>query len=506
MRSSLFIVVVFLVLSQCFAIFKKKKVAETFEDVLKEAGLNRKYKSAFLKNGWDSTPQALRRLSKMDLQGIGMSEKEMKKMFASIEKMVPVLEKKVKSKKIDKDLELRKTLNYGRLYVDGAVGSFPFMKANFGGDIPLKAFEIVFGGNGCKEVNNAAGVMLVVTRGECTYLQKAEAAEESGASILVVVNSDNGDLFSLPAGHDLTPEQLDDLPVIPTVLVQQSALKMLQMLEDIDPFAKGMLIPQHCTADGCLPVLRSDRSFLSHFDSSGGLLHVQGLDGDEVKMEFVASNFGITVPDEGELVISEPLDACGSVTQTSGSAMKGKAVIVRRGGCSFYEKVLTVQRHGARVAIMVDNEEAGALDRVGVTTEQLGEIYLPVLMVSRGKGYEMIEKVKERDSESLPSIVYVSRQGDVGVKWEELRNFFANCLGEEDGDKKEIDAVQCNRDYGMLMESSKGNPDREASLGRYKIVDVSHVDEGGGGGEEEEDKVTGGGEGGGEGGGASEEL
>lgn len=56
---------------------------------------------------------------------------------------------------------------------------------------------------------------------ECTYLQKAEAAEESGASALVVVNSDNGDLFPLPAGHELTYEELDDLPVVPTVLVQK---------------------------------------------------------------------------------------------------------------------------------------------------------------------------------------------------------------------------------------------------------------------------------------------
>jgi hypothetical protein len=39
----------------------------------------------------------------------------------------------------------------------------------------------------------------------------------------------------------------------------------------------------------------------------------------------------------------------------------------------------------------------------------------------------------------------------------------------------------------MLMKSSEGNPDREGSLERYKIVDVSHIEEGGGGEEGREE-------------------
>jgi len=145
---------------------KKKRVADTFEDVLKDAGLNRKFKSAFLERGWDNTPQVLRGLSRMDLKAVGMSEKEMNKLYASIEKLVPPSARKgAKAKKIDKALELRKSLTYGRLYVDGAAGSFQFMKAGFGGDIPLKSHEIVFGGFGCQAVDNAAGSMLVVKRG-----------------------------------------------------------------------------------------------------------------------------------------------------------------------------------------------------------------------------------------------------------------------------------------------------------------------------------------------------
>jgi len=51
--------------------------------------------------------------------------------------------------------------------------------------------------------------------------------------------------------------------------------------------------------------------------------------------------------------------------------------------------------------IMVDNEEQSVLDRIGVTTEQLSDIYLPVLMVSRSKGSEILEIVKEKEVRGL---------------------------------------------------------------------------------------------------------
>jgi len=50
---------------------------------------------------------------------------------------------------------------------------------------------------------------------------------------------------------------------------------------------------------------------------------------------------------------------------------------------------------------MVDNEEQSVLDRIGVTTEQLSDIYLPVLMVSRSKGSEILEIVKEKEVRGL---------------------------------------------------------------------------------------------------------
>ena len=62
-------------------------------------------------------------------------------------------------------------------------------------------------------------------------MEKAVAAEESGAAGLIVVNSDNGDLFEIPAGYDLTEDEIKKLPDLPVVLVPRNALDVLKHVE-----------------------------------------------------------------------------------------------------------------------------------------------------------------------------------------------------------------------------------------------------------------------------------
>ena len=241
----------------------------------------------------------------------------------------------------------RNGLTFGRLYVDGAPANFQYIKASFGGNMPLKAFEIQFSDNehGCTKSADATGRILVVVRGKCTYLQKAELAEESGASALIVVNDNNGDLFQLPAGHDLTEEERASIPNIPVVLVQHVALGALKEIENFDPFAKAMLIPHECNDDGCQSVHPVDLNFLSQFDSSGGHLFVSSSEG-ELKADFLASSFGITIPDEVQLTMAKPIDACSDLVDAE--FLKDQAVLVQRGGCQFYDKIVRVQKSGAR--------------------------------------------------------------------------------------------------------------------------------------------------------------
>jgi hypothetical protein len=104
-----------------------------------------------------------------------------------------------------------------------------------------------------------------------------------------VVNTDNGDLFELPAGYDMTPEEVAALPSIPVVLVPLNALDVLMHITKEDPFARAALVPLECNVDGCFPVYKVDLKYLSDYDSSGGRIYVTGADGREVGLDFVTS-------------------------------------------------------------------------------------------------------------------------------------------------------------------------------------------------------------------------
>lgn len=79
------------------------------------------------------------------------------------------------------------------------------------------------------------------------------------------------------------------MPTIPVVLVQHSALAALKEIENFDPYARAMLIPQDCNDDGCMTVHPMDFDVMSQFDSSGGKAFVDGGGGGELVAEFFSS-------------------------------------------------------------------------------------------------------------------------------------------------------------------------------------------------------------------------
>ena len=61
---------------------------------------------------------------------------------------------------------------------------------------------------------------------------------------------------------------------------------------------------------------------------------------------FASFSFGITIPDEALLTMAKPIDACSDLVDAE--FLKDQAVLVQRGGCQFYEKIIRVQKAGAR--------------------------------------------------------------------------------------------------------------------------------------------------------------
>ena len=80
---------------------------------------------------------------------------------------------------------------------------------------------------------------------------------------------------------------------------------------------------------------------------------------------------------------------------------------------------------------MVDNARPSVLDRIGATTTQTSDLYLPVLMVTREKGEAIETIVADKEEEGITASMTVSKNRQVWVLWEEVRNFRRHCVEEK---------------------------------------------------------------------------
>ncbi|XP_062509501.1 ER degradation-enhancing alpha-mannosidase-like protein 3 isoform X2 [Corticium candelabrum] len=83
----------------------------------------------------------------------------------------------------------------------------------------------------------------------------------------------------------------------------------------------------------------------------------------EYKRSFMAGPaiFGPSLLDDstcviGNIKVADPPEACGSLE--NGQTLRGHVALIRRGSCTFIEKVINVQSVGAAAAVIVDNRPA----------------------------------------------------------------------------------------------------------------------------------------------------
>ena len=105
------------------------------------------------------------------------------------------------------DYALRNKQKYGRIYIDNSVQSYEFVVATFGGAPPLGKLPILIPDSviGCESMNesqpnpnlNYERKVVVVRRGECSFLTKALNAKKFNASALIIVNTE--DILEPPA-------------------------------------------------------------------------------------------------------------------------------------------------------------------------------------------------------------------------------------------------------------------------------------------------------------------
>jgi hypothetical protein len=150
------------------------------------------------------------------------------------------------------------------------------------------------------------------------------------------------------------------------------------------------------------------------------------------------------------LAVARPAEACGPIEND----VKGKAVLVRRGGCPFVKKAEEVQAAGGRVMLLGNMHPH--IVRMGVEPRWKGlNTVIPVVMVSKRSYGILVAESMASDGDFR-----VSFQDDdrvTGSLWEPLEKL---SMGE--GWPRSDAYVQ--KKYSELQEEHQGWPDRIASV------------------------------------------
>ena len=111
-----------------------------------------------------------------------------------------------------------------------------------------------------------------------------------------------------------------------------------------------------------------------------------------------SSAFGTPLADVGEegvsaaLVLAEPRD--GAADFANAAELKGKLVLMWRGGCSFVDKVRRAQAAGAAAACVVQTEGQKWPFSMSDTTGKGSDLLLPSLMIRPADGAKLLEELE----------------------------------------------------------------------------------------------------------------
>lgn len=305
--------------------------------------------------------------------------------------------------------EFRESLTWGRVFLDRGVTNHQYFKARFGGDIPTGSHRVVIADPilGCSPPKNAEevkGAIVIVERGECTYAAKARSLQKAGALTVLVANKENEGLTH-PPGPDGT-----DVTIAVGMITNEFGKLLIETAKREANTAH--LLPIYCEKESgvsvCLPVTEPEKE--QHQVTEGGALKA-----GDFKAEFLTAKFGAPMPTKTlTMAISDPANGCGELDS---SKLTGNAVLLRRGGCTFLDKVSNAQRAGAAAAIII-NTQPGILRMDSLKRYESYNISLPIMMISTEKGDELAEKLAAGEEIKVD----FDNNGLKASVWDNLRN------------------------------------------------------------------------------------
>ena len=390
---------------------------------------------------------------------------------------------------------------WGHIYMEDGATSFEFFRATFGGPYDCSAdghqvfqatmdatdtaaaeqahqaasdsadarasqngiAEIVVSklGSGCSlNVTNVAaageeikGKVVLVSRGVCSFNDKAIVAEKAGAVGLIVVNTAPG-LLRMPAG---VLEQKHGFDVtIPVVMINEADGKLLTRFLDRDPLqkvrimgenqVKGQLLRKgrcaaveaarknaaggvEVNADGSTRSASLDDRTIKIAEGGEMFVRLDGLN-NPVKgaktYEFLRGMFGGPLPRSPlEVVAAEPLDGCAPIENAH--ALHNKIALVERGSCMFTNKGQNIEAAGAAGMIVV-NRDSKDLTRMWAGEKAIREITIPAVMVTAAGGDALLA--------NMPRPVLLKSSGVMNSDWQQVSRFMRLSDWSEDDDER----------------------------------------------------------------------
>ena len=286
----------------------------------------------------------------------------------------------------------------------------------------------------------------LMRRGICTFVQKSDGLDKSGAKMGVIVNTEEGDKLGsdLPAGKENTSNckvpvamanftdldlvythagdrggvQATRLGTIPEVYAisvgedqSSSCNKMQSIFEDImDAWPHSF---PHFSVNEILypnspPGTEGDNDIVGNSLQArepfkqrktideGGRLAVSG-DNGWAFFDYHLANFGPQTEDlpltPMRLVMALPAFGCDPNAYTN--RITGSVVaILRGGGCSFGIKVINAQKLGALAVLIVNTDDAKTM-RLMALPDEIPQIQIPCLMASRRLQFFMQNQLKK---------------------------------------------------------------------------------------------------------------
>lgn len=382
------------------------------QDVLAELDMT-SYLRHFVKMGVTET-RLLLKLSSMDFQIMSMDWGEgfgkdavarLKEKIAQLYELATVPQETTRP-----ELEERKKLVYGRLYLPHGVQAMEYAQGSFGGPPPVGAVALRLSNTTleCDAVEGLdyGGDFVLARRGNCTFLQKALLAKAHNAAGLIIANTEDSlDHPSSGLGVDknITEAAVASLGAFTVLgMSNQSWAPLTAALRFVDHRLPVHIVPIKCQTGGkCQPLLEEERALLA--EVSWGRLRVRKTDRQVRSFEFLSSNFGAPLPVESSLrvVRADPIDACSPLLNIIPEGKDYVALVVHRGSCRFDVKAMHGQEAGARMIIVVDVEDE-PLQRLGALAPAVGYLEVPNVLVTAEAGRFLESSAEGSTVEVLP--------------------------------------------------------------------------------------------------------